>query len=619
MAERRYETTLTRAFAAPRALVWALVADTNRWDRASGLSAGRYAWREVDGTRVRTASARELGFALEWIEPPYRWIEGRFVHGERTFLSGPVERGGFEARLSDAEDGTVVKATAYVVGAGALMPIVGPIQKARFRGALRRYFDAIADVVARDADELGGDEPAVNRARRALMGGYDAVASGDRSDANERELEVRAQRLETQPVPAALGRRIVDFLRDRPDEEVAQMRPFELARAWSLDKREVLRAFLYATRAGLTDLRWQVNCPVCRVSANVVESLENVENAVHCEACNIEYGVDFSRHVEAVFTVNRAVREVYPAVYCASSPAFLPHVYAQLRLAPGASITEDADLFTGELHVRSLRDTRTADCELDDGRSTVRLDFGHDSVDASVTASPRDEGEIAVDNRSDDEVVVLLERAGWAADSVFGSVIASFPEFLDLFATEAPASGVELAVGEMSILFTDLTGSTAMYERIGDARAFAIVEHHFKVCDRVVREHDGAIVKTMGDAVMAAFASPVRAVEAAFALEAANRDDFREHALSMRVGVHAGPCLAVRANDRLDFFGTTVNVAARLEHQATPGHLVVAEGLFEHPTIQPLLDGRPNETFDAELKGIQEIQRLVRVRLASME
>ena len=154
-----------------------------------------------------------------------------------------------------------------------------------------------------------------------------------------------------------------------------------------------------------------------------------------------------------------------------------------------------------------------------------------------------------------------------------------------------------------------------MYERIGDARAFAVVEHHFQVSDRVIRDSGGTVVKTMGDAIMASFPSPVEAVRAALAMVETNRASFAEHGLSMRLGAHAGPCLAVRANDRLDFFGTTVNVAARLESKSVPGHIVLTEEEAAHPAVSELLGDRPREVFDAELKGITEAARLVRVRL----
>src|SRR5262245_28353833 len=139
LSERFYEVTLDRHYAASRFAVWGLVSDTNRWDRASGLTPGRYGWGEQGGQRVRTGSAKELGFAIEWIEPPYQWIEGRFVLGERRFSKGPVTRGGFRARLRDADDGgTWVTAVSYVAGDRALMHIVGPIMKTRFRAALGR-------------------------------------------------------------------------------------------------------------------------------------------------------------------------------------------------------------------------------------------------------------------------------------------------------------------------------------------------------------------------------------------------------------------------------------------------------------------------------------------------
>ena len=66
---------------------------------------------------------------------------------------------------------------------------------------------------------------------------------------------------------------------------------------WDEDRREVLRAFLYACEAGLVDLSWQINCPVCRVGARVIDSLSSVEGTSHCVACEIDYDLDFAQHV----------------------------------------------------------------------------------------------------------------------------------------------------------------------------------------------------------------------------------------------------------------------------------------------------------------------------------
>src|SRR5262249_36518211 len=104
---------------------------------------------------------------------------------------------------------------------------------------------------------------------------------------------------------------------------------------------------------------------------------------------------------------------------------------------------------------------------------------------------------------------------------------------------------------------------------------FAIVEEHFRAMEKAVVTNDGAVVKTMGDAVMATFSSVDAAVRAAIAMIEANEALNAQIGLGVKIGVHGGACLAVRANERLDFFGTTVNVAARLQAQAKPAEVVV--------------------------------------------
>ena len=615
---RRHEVTVERVFEAPRALVWALVADTNRWDRASGLTPGRYDWKEIDGRRTRYARSRELGFDIEWTEAPYRWIEGEFIEGERQFLKGPVEGGGFRVRLADDGARTRAVATAWVDSAGGVVsPLIGMVQRSRFRAALDRFFGAIDAVLARTKDLVAAEgEPAVTRIRRALMGGYDPVTSGPCSPANAVELESRARSLSTEPVAAELVQQIVGLLRDRPDEELAQVRPFELARVWQRDRREVLSAFLHATRAGLVDLRWQINCPVCRVSAGIAQGLEEVKNAVHCAACNIDYQIDFGGSVEAVFQCNAAVREVATAVYCASSPAFLPHVWAQLSAPKGTERDDAGSLPAGALHIRSLWARRAVDVDVPAEGAGLEIVVGDGDLTARLLGDDQ-RGRLRTVNRSGDDAVLLLERAGWSADSVLGSVITSFPDFLDLFATEAPAAGVDLSIGHLALLFSDLTGSTAMYQRIGDARAFAIVEEHFRAMEVIVNANGGAVVKTMGDAVMATFPSAAQAVAAALAMARENERSHASVGLGVKLGVYAGPCLAVRANERLDFFGTTVNLAARLQAQAHAGQLVLTEEQAALPGVREQLRDLTPSSFEAALKGIAEKQKLVALDVVS--
>ena len=233
------------------------------------------------------------------------------------------------------------------------------------------------------------------------------------------------------------------------------------------------------------------------------------------------------------------------------------------------------------------------------------------TANVSGPAQADEPTQLSVRNASSDPVAFLAERGAWSADLVLGTAIASLPEFTSLFATEAPAAGVELKVGHVALLFSDLTGSTALYERVGDARAFAIVEDHFNLVSAAIADHGGAIIKTMGDAVMASFTCAADAVSAGLAMVAVHDAKYKESGLGVKIGVFAGPCLAVRANDRLDYFGTTVNVAARLQAQAEASEVVITAQMAKEPAVQAVIGERPRRPFDAKLKGIADEQSLI--------
>lgn len=609
--------TVERRFAAPRELVWALLADTHRYNRALGLSPPRYVWRELEGRRTRVAEATQNGVAMAWVEEPYEWIEGRRLVARRTFLSGPAIDGSLVVEVEGDGDGCVARVTAAGRTRAFILKLLGPLVRAHLRRSITAYMDATAEAL-RTAEPAQGDasQPPALRAQTLLTRFDDSVATGQRTPVDEPELQRRAAQLAQAPVDPAIALTLVRTLGQRPDEEVVQMRPFELARQWGHDRRGVLRAFLHGTQAGLVDLDWQINCPVCRVATQVVGALADVGQSVHCDACNIRYDVDFGANVEAVFRCSKALRAVEPAVYCAASPAFRPHVIAQLRMEPGANRVLRLPLHDGRVHLRTLDRQRA--CDLLDEPPPARIDveLHRDAVRATAHGQAHDgTAELHVRSTLDEPAYLLVERGAWASDAVLGSIVASLPDFVDLFATEAPAAGLPLTIGRITLLFSDLTGSTALYERVGDARAYAIVQEHFRVMEEAIAAHEGAVIKTMGDAVMASFTTPQQAVAAA--VQAVRDCEARhgEHGIGVKLGIHEGPCLAVRANDRLDFFGTTVNMAARLQGQAGAGELVITRELGELPGVAALLHGAPHRAVTARLKGLSEARELMALDL----
>lgn len=195
------------------------------------------------------------------------------------------------------------------------------------------------------------------------------------------------------------------------------------------------------------------------------------------------------------------------------------------------------------------------------------------------------------------------------------------PAFWELFSGDAPAADESLSIARVTILFTDLKGSTAMYAERGDPRAYRLVRDHFAILADAITQNNGALVKTIGDAVMASFASGPDAVRAVFEsqTELCARATDMGGELVLKAGVHAGACLAVKLNDRLDFFGGAVNTAARVQGLSRGNDVVVSDEVITEIAAEK--DGRKQfqitESLVADLRGLPHPVRVHRLVAAT--
>jgi class 3 adenylate cyclase len=156
------------------------------------------------------------------------------------------------------------------------------------------------------------------------------------------------------------------------------------------------------------------------------------------------------------------------------------------------------------------------------------------------------------------------------------------------------------------VLFTDLRDSTKLYREIGDATAFGRVMNHFDVLKKAIADHDGAVVKTIGDAVMGVFRSAADGLVAMLEVQRALAEPGEGGMpLQLKAGLHTGPCIAVTLNDRLDYFGSTVNLAARLEGLSSGNDVIISRTVYEDTQVRELLDSKSLAAveFDMTLKG----------------
>src|SRR5262249_37718038 len=200
-----------------------------------------------------------------------------------------------------------------------------------------------------------------------------------------------------------------------------------------------------------------------------------------------------------------------------------------------------------------------------------------------------------IHNDSDHPLFFVIEDRAWAKDALTGERVISMPAFRRLCPEQLLRPGDEVEIGRIAIVFTDLQGSTKLYDKLGDAAAYRVGRDHFAFVWGRVPRHAGFIVKGGGDAVVAAFHDPADAVRAVLAMqdEVAGFNRGREDAgIVLKLGLHIGACIAVTAGEVLDYFGSTVNTASRLEHQCGGGEVIISHAVVNAPERRGSVWGR---------------------------
>jgi class 3 adenylate cyclase len=572
--------------ASPEAL-WPLVANTDRFNRDCGyppVTVVAMLGGKTSGPAGRRLRARRYGVRIEWNEHPFEWVVNRRFGVERVFAHGPFSRIRALCELAPrAPAGTTLTYQAWFTPVNVLgrLALRFGVAAWQFRRPFQRVF-AHYDELARQ----GLTESNLAKNSRLSPGGASRLTA------------IKQTLLTDARQPASLVDKLATHVATVDDLDGQRIRAYALADQWHSSRREILKLCLHATRAGLLDLRWDVLCPHCRGAKAVNASLATLKADAFCETCQVDFVADFEKSVELTFTPNPAIRRVPRTNYCVGGPQVTPHIVAQQTLAPGETKSVSLDVPPGRYRVRApaLATPRFFHIE-EEGVGKATIVLATESVPSDERALAPG-AELALINRTGEPQVAVVEHVAWSDQATMASEVTSLQLFRDLFAREVLRPGGQISVNSLTIVFTDLKGSTQMYRDIGDAPAFSRVLTHFEVLKAAVESEGGAIVKTMGDAIMAIFPRPVPALRAmlaaqrqlALAQSAPPWDGPTGIAplpgpLALKAGVHYGPCIAINQNERLDYFGTTVNVAARLCGLCTGTDLVISEAVGKDPEV----------------------------------
>ena len=390
-----------------------------------------------------------------------------------------------------------------------------------------------------------------------------------------------------------------------------------LAKLWSAPPDHAVELFLAAARKGLVAMGWELLCPRCRGAKSRVSRLQDLPKGAHCSSCNIDYERNFSRNVELTFHPAPWIRPLSDGEMCMLGQGSARHIKFQGEVAARSARTFELSLAPGPYRFRTVEAGAEADRDIGaDGVIPTLVARGHDIL--LEEASGRDE--LAIRNESDKPLVFVVEDRNWASDALTGERVIAMPAFRRLCPEQLLRPGDTAEIGWIAVMFTDLKGSTQLYDALGDAPAYNLVRDHFSfLSDRVQRNH-GFVVKTVGDAVMAAFSRPDHAVRAALAIQddvasfnAARGGGASATPIVLKLGLHAGPCIAVTTGDALDYFGATVNIAARLEHQCRGGEVIASEAVAKDAETAAALADRTLIEETATLRGVSAPVRYVRI------
>ena len=406
------------------------------------------------------------------------------------------------------------------------------------------------------------------------------------------------------------------------DRGLARMNPLAFAAARGLNPDDVISTFVHATRIGLFDLSWNMLCPGCGGVLQEGGALKSLAREhFYCALCAADYRATLDELVEATFTVNPRVRRV-----AAHDPDTLPN-YEYVRQVFWGSWVDAPDDLEGLLKPIVLDAVELAPGEkaamnlvLPAAFSIVFDPATHTTEFLDVAGEPTTERRnlsfvisdghshngrhelrpgpvrIAIENRSARRALPGVWVHNEHMDALFSrrrpfltaTRLMSNQAFRDVYRNATLDPDRPFKITNLTILFTDLSGSTLLYDRVGDLAAFDIVRRHFAAVLQAICAEGGAVVKTIGDAVMATFAAPDSGLRAAMRMRQSMRSLSRASdglELALKIGLHEGPCLAVTLDDRSDYFGQAVNVASRVQTLAEPSAVLATRPIVANAVV----------------------------------
>lgn len=575
--------------------LWPHITDTNRLLKDIRQPTIQHA--DISHTKKRghaELSYNSINRYETWIEEPCQWEYPYRFEIKRSYQSGPYHDIFFRVDLLPKKRSTQLQVTIKAKPKVGLLPYFATLKlktliKKRIKKTFR-FYDKLA--------YTGNPAFLYNRPKRLARG------SG-------KHLEEIKNRLAGYAVNIQLFDKLLRYIQHADDIALVRISPFSLAHIWNEAPDDVLSFFICASKEGLLNFNWHLHCDKCRKIQATYHTLTQIHQTGYCDHCKHEFIVNFNRSIQLSFTPHPVIRKINDRPYCIQGPQTKKHILIQQYIKPGKNHYLKTQLPEGTYILRTSGSEGTATVQVcSEGRDTVHIgiyDPGLHGEEAQIHPDPN----LTIENNTDTPQIITLEKAGWNKHALTAARITSFQLFRELFSEEVLRKGEKIAVDNLTLMFTDLFDSTGMYDKEGDDKAVGRVIDHFKILQKAVSDENGAIVKTIGDSIMAVFFHPEHALRAYLkAHDLIFKDEQFENSLKLKAGIHHGSCVAVNLNSRIDYFGSTVNIASRLVDFADQNELMISNQALNQVNLKTTLQQFENDylikNITTGLKGFDD-------------
>lgn len=564
--------------------IWPYLIDTSKMNKELGLPP----WQEKTIKGELHASTVTLGRTQEWIEKPWIWQHEKELQNHRLYSRGWMteQRGVFTVTPTDTgcTVGIYFCWGFRTIFSQALFSIAAPLLKKNFA----KFFAQKETLIASSANNMAD----------LMMAKFE-----------ERKKQAADKRAQLKEFYLSQGQwnetleKFVEYLLHEDELDLDRIHLKKVSAVLKVDLHELFDATAALLKHGYLSLTWDVICPHCRGATSSEVKLAQIQAKNSCEACEVDFSLDQEESVEIVFHLTEKLRSIPKQVYCAAEPAKKKHIKL-FQNVPGRTQRKfEMMLPPGRYRLRAKKINKLFPFEVSLSATNSQIQWDTQKAGAGVL-QVKPSFSLELENTLNEETYITAEESWWFRDHLFPGEVLSSPSLREFFTQDHLDMGVKLNVGNQVLVFTDIVGSTPMYKEVGDAKAFTLVQRHYTEISKIITESDGVIVKFIGDAVMAAFLDMESAFHACVKIHQSFHSDRKDSPIKLRISLHRGPVLCANLNVGLDFFGTTVNNAAKIQKWANAHQIAILPDIWQalKPRFQDVID--KVETHDDAKLGL---------------